>query len=293
MNRRLAVGLLSVVIAGATVLIASSAQAAQTTVQPAKPVQSVTLASTIALSNCSASLVRFPNSADTDQAMMLTNGHCYEGGFLSAGEVLVNEASSRPGTLLDASGDSVGSVRADQVLYATMTGTDVTLYRLTSTYDSIRSSTGATALTISAGHPTDGNAIGIPSGYWQQVWNCQINGFVPTLREDEWSWQDSIRYDTACDTIHGTSGSPIVDEASGEIVGINNTGNDDGQSCTLNNPCEVDENGNVTVHQGQSYGEETYWFNTCLNASNTLDLSTPGCMLPAPQAAAKEGKKAA
>ena len=113
MNRRLAVGLLSVVIAGATVLIASSAQAAQTTVQPAKPVQSVTLASTIALSNCSASLVRFPNSADTDQAMMLTNGHCYEGGFLSAGEVLVNEASSRPGTLLDASGDSVGSVRAD------------------------------------------------------------------------------------------------------------------------------------------------------------------------------------
>ena len=164
MNRRLAVGLLSVVIAGATVLIASSAQAAQTTVQPAKPVQSVTLASTIALSNCSASLVRFPNSADTDQAMMLTNGHCYEGGFLSAGEVLVNEASSRPGTLLDASGDSVGSVRADQVLYATMTGTDVTLYRLTSTYDSIRSSTGATALTISAGHPTDGNAIGIPSG---------------------------------------------------------------------------------------------------------------------------------
>jgi hypothetical protein len=272
---------MSLVTAGAAVLTASPAQA----------VQSVTLAGTIALSNCSASLVRFPNSAGTDQAMMLTNGHCYEGGMPSAGEVLVNRPSSRAGTLLDASGDSLGTVRADLVLYATMTDTDVTLYRLTSTYDSIRDSTGATALTISAGHPADGSAIGIPSGYWQQVWNCQINGFVPTLREDEWTWHDSIRYDTACDTIHGTSGSPVVDVASGLIVGINNTGNDNGETCTLNNPCEVDDAGNVTVHPGQSYGEETYWFTTCLDAANTLDLSTPGCLLPSPQGSADLGHR--
>jgi len=280
MYRRLAVGLMSVVVAGATVLTAAPAQA----------VQSVTLAGTIALSNCSASLVRFPNSADTDQAMMLTNGHCYEGGMPSAGQVLVNQSSNRSGTLLDASGNSLGTVRADLVLYATMTDTDVTLYRLTSTYDSIRNSTGATALTVAADHPTDGNAIGIPSSYWQQVWNCQVTGFVPTLREDQWTWHDSIRYDTACDTIHGTSGSPVVDVASGQVVGINNTGNDDGQSCTLNNPCEVDDGGNVTVHQGQSYGEQTYWFTTCLDANNTLDLNTPGCLLAKPSGADKEGR---
>jgi hypothetical protein len=272
MHRRLAVGLLSVAVAGAAVVTAAPAQA----------VQNVTLASTIALSNCSASLVRFPNSAGTDQAMMLTNGHCYEGGMPSAGEVLVNQPSTRSGTLLDESGNSLGTVRADTVLYATMTGTDVTLYRLTDTFDAISASTGATALTISADHPTDGAAIGIPSSYWQQVWNCQVNGFVPTLREDEWTWHDSIRYDTACDTIHGTSGSPVVDATSGQIVGINNTGNDNGESCTLNNPCEVDDAGNVTVHQGQSYGEETYWFTTCLDASNAIDLNTPGCLLPAP-----------
>jgi hypothetical protein len=280
MYRRLAVGLMSVLLAGAAVLTASPAQA----------VQSVTLASTIALSNCSASLVRFPDSADADRAMMLTNGHCYEGGFLSAGEVLVNRQSSRSGTLLDASGDSLGTVRADLVLYATMTGTDVTLYRLTSTYDSIRNSTGATALTISAEHPVDGSAIGIPSGYWQQVWNCQVNGFVSTLREDEWTWHDSIRYDTACDTIHGTSGSPVVDVASNQVVGINNTGNDNGQSCTLNNPCEVDENGNVTVHPGQSYGQETFWFTTCLDANHALDLNTPGCLLAKPSGSNEEGR---
>ena len=35
-----------------------------------------------ALSNCSASLVRYAESVSTDKALVLTNGHCYEGGFL-------------------------------------------------------------------------------------------------------------------------------------------------------------------------------------------------------------------
>src|SRR5690242_7009455 len=58
------VAVLTGVIAGPT-----AAQAATAT----------TLASTIALSNCSASLVRYPSSVGSDRAMMLTNGHCYEG----------------------------------------------------------------------------------------------------------------------------------------------------------------------------------------------------------------------
>ena len=53
------------------------------------------LTATIRLSNCSAALVRFPTSVSTDRAMMLTNGHCYEGGFLAAGQVLQNRTSSR------------------------------------------------------------------------------------------------------------------------------------------------------------------------------------------------------
>jgi len=249
---------------------------------PAHAVDAVTLNATIALNNCSASLVRYPTSVDSDRAMMLTNGHCYEGGFINNGVVLQNRASTRSGTLLNSSGTNVGTVRADQVIYATMTGTDVTLYRLNETYSALRTRTGVSALTISASHPTDGNAISIPSSFFKRIWNCNINGFVPTLREDQWSWHDSIRYTAACDTIHGTSGSPIVDVASNQIVGINNTGNDDGQQCTLNNPCEVDANGNISVHQGQSYGQQTYWFNTCLTATNAIDLSKPGCLLTKP-----------
>jgi putative Ig domain-containing protein/trypsin-like peptidase len=278
MFRRIAIGLAGAALTAGAVLTAPAAQATP----PAPTLQATTLASTIALSNCSASLVRFPSSQSTDRAMMLTNGHCYEGGFLGNGEVLTNVASTRSGTLLNASGGSLGTVRADRVLYATMTGTDVTLYRLNTTFASIQSSFGATALTVSDQHPVDGHAIDIPSSYWKQIWNCHINGFVPTLREDEWSWHDSVRYDPDCDTTHGTSGSPVIDSASGQIVAINNTGNDDGEQCTLNNPCEVDENGNISVHQGQSYAEETYWFTTCLDSANGIDLTKPGCLLTKP-----------
>ncbi|GAA1630593.1 S1 family peptidase [Actinoplanes couchii] len=252
------------------------------TAAPAQADVTVTLANTIALSNCSASLVRFPTSVSTDSAMMLTNGHCYEGGFIPAGRVIQNVSSTRSGTLLNSSGGSVATVRANRVLYATMTGTDVTLYRLNTTFANLSSSYGATPLTISAAHPTAGTGIGIPSGYWKRVWNCSIDGFVPTLRESTWTWTDSVRYNAGCDTIGGTSGSPIVSTATGDLIGINNTGNEDGASCTLNNPCEVSSTGVITVLKGRSYGQQTYWFTTCLNSSRAIDLTVSGCLLPKP-----------
>ena len=280
----------------ATVLTVSAAAAAPApagapavTASPSRvtpQLQAVGLASTIALSNCSGSLARYPSSLDTDRAMLLTNGHCYEGGFLSAGQVLVNRTSSRTGKLLNASGTAVATVKADLVLYATMTGTDVTLYRLNKTFAQIRSTSGGlNALTISSSHPVAGHAISIPSSYWKTTYSCAINGFVPTLREGDWTWHDSVRYrypDSGCQTIGGTSGSPIIDNASLQIVGINNTLNEQGQACTLDNPCEVNSDGSVTYTQGQNYGQETYWFTTCLTATNAIDLNKTGCLLTKP-----------
>ncbi|MBV6700673.1 putative Ig domain-containing protein [Kitasatospora aureofaciens] len=267
-----------VAVAGAGAVVAGGLTLAAA---PAHAVQASDLTATIALSNCSASLVRYPTSVDGDRALMLTNGHCLPT-MPNAGEVIQNVAAGRSGTLLDGAGNSLGTVQADQVLYATMTGTDVALYRLTDTYGSISSRYGVTALTINDGHPTDGAAMYIPSSYWKQVWNCSVNGFVPTLREDQWTWHDSLRYSAGCNTTHGTSGSPIVDSASGRIVGINNTGNDDGQMCTLNNPCEVAADGTTTATKGQSYGEETYWFTTCLGNGRVIDLNVSGCLLTKP-----------
>jgi hypothetical protein len=284
MRLRLALGLGAAILAGTVAVGAVPANAAvgATPANARSSAQAGGLESTIALNNCSASLVRYPTSHDTDRALMLTNGHCYEGGMPSAGQVLQNRSSSRSGKLLDSSGNTLGTVRADTLLYATMTNTDVALYRLTDTFATIKSRYGATALTISGSHPADGASMTIPSSYWKRVWNCQVNGFVGTLREAGWTFHDSIRYRSGCTTTHGSSGSPIIDSASGQVIGINNTGNDAGAMCTLNNPCEVDANGNTTATKGQSYGQETYWFTTCLAADNTINLSASGCLLTKP-----------
>ena len=236
----------------------------------------------IALDDCSGSLVRFTASLGTDLALVLTNGHCYEGRrFLKAGEVLSDVPSSRKFKLLNAQGTrSLGTLTASRVLYATMTRTDVTLYQLTETYDQIENEYGVRALTISSSHPRASTQIAVVSGYWKKIYSCSIDRFVNEVKEDVWTWRDSILYTPGCDTIGGTSGSPIIDVATGDVIGVNNTANEDGERCTLDNPCEVDGSGKVTVTEGARYGQETYLFYGCLGEDQSIDLNQPGCLLP-------------
>ncbi|MFR0357932.1 trypsin-like serine peptidase [Streptomyces sediminimaris] len=249
---------------------------------PAPAVKAVGFAGTVSLSNCSGSVVRFPDSAESDPALVMTNGHCLETGFPEPGEVITGQSSSRAFGLLNSSGRKIATLRADQVVYSTMTDTDVTIYRLTTTYAAIRSSYGISPLTVQNTHPTAGTAITVVSGYWRRTYACSVDGFVYRLKEGDWTWKDSVRYTSACQTIGGTSGSPVIDDATGKVVAVNNTGNEDGRRCTENNPCEVDENGNVTVHEAINYAEETYQIPACFTAGNRLDLSAPGCVLPKP-----------
>ncbi|MGW7821344.1 trypsin-like serine peptidase [Streptomyces puniciscabiei] len=279
MNKPLLAALSSLAIAG---LGATPAVAAPHTTAAAKPKATVNFAGTVALSNCSGSVIRFPNSADSDPALVLTNGHCLETGFPDPGQVITGQSSSRTFGLLNASGSKVATLRANQVVYSTMTDTDVTIYRLTTTYAQIKSAYGISPLTVNDTHPTAGTAIKVVSGYWKRTYSCSIDGFVYRLKEGDWTWKDSVRYTSSCNTIGGTSGSPVIDTTTGKVVAVNNTGNEDGETCTVNNPCEVDENGNVTIHQGINYAEETYQIPACFTTGNKLDLGAAGCVLPKP-----------
>jgi hypothetical protein len=244
--------------------------------------QAVDFAGTVALSNCSGSVVRMPDSEADDPALVLSNGHCLESGFPGPGEVIVDQPSTRTFGLLNSAGTRVATLRASKIAYATMTDTDVSLYQLTSTYQQIQNSYGISALELNAAHPTAGTAIKVVSGYWKRIYSCSIDGFAYRLKEGSWTWKDSIRYTSACNTIGGTSGSPVIDDATGKVVAVNNTGNEDGGRCTDNNPCEVDESGNVTVRQGINYGQETYQIVPCVGLDNKIDLSRSGCTLPKP-----------
>ncbi|MGW6523195.1 S1 family peptidase [Streptomyces sp. NPDC054962] len=261
---------------------AASAVTAHTKAAAAPTLQAVNLAGTVALSNCSGSVVRFPNSLDTDPALVLSNGHCLSTGFPEPGEVLVNQASSRTFGLLNSAGTRVATLRASKLAYGTMTDTDVSIYQLTSTYATIKNSYGISALTVQDTHPTAGTAITVASGYWKRLYSCNIDGFVYRLKEGDWTWKDSVRYTSACQTIGGTSGSPVIDQSTGKVVAVNNTGNEDGARCTENNPCEVDASGTVTVRQGINYAQETYLIPACFTTGNQLNLSATACTLPKP-----------
>ncbi|MFF5489589.1 S1 family peptidase [Streptomyces virginiae] len=285
MNKPLTGALLSLLLLGAAVGPAVAAPTAPTDTPPTAPVATaaaVDFAGTVALSNCSGSVVRAPGSGPNDLALVLSNGHCLESGFPAAGEVVKDRPSSRSFSLLNSAGSKVGTLRASKVAYATMTDTDISIYQLTRTYAQIQSQYGISALTLDGARPTQGSAIKVVSGYWKRIYGCNVDGFAYRLKEGDWTWKDSVRYTSACNTIGGTSGSPVVDTATGKIVAVNNTGNEDGARCTVNNPCEVDQNGNVTVRQGINYAQQTYIVVPCIAPGNKIDLNRPGCTLPKP-----------
>lgn len=238
----------------------------------------------VGMSNCSASFVRFKQSSENDLGMVLTNGHCTGGEFgrmMRPGEVYYNQARRYSVYLLDQNANRIATLRAEKIIYATMTNTDMALLQLNQTYREIKQATGVDALVLADHRSEPGLAIEIPSGYWKRTYTCQLEAFVPTLKEAQWTFKDSLRYsESGCEVIGGTSGSPIVSASSGEVVAINNTGNESGQRCTMNNPCEVDEAGNVKVIPGRGYGQQIYWVYACLNAQGVFDLSVPTCTLP-------------
>lgn len=236
----------------------------------------------VKLDNCSGSLVRYETSKETDQAMVLTNGHCLSlgNGFLKPNEIVYNQATHRSFGLYNSKAVIAGRVDATHVIYGTMTGTDMALYRLKQTYSEIYTAYGVQPLVLDSKKTTPAKPIEILSGYWKRGYACTVDKFVGKILEDAWTFQDSIKYSQpGCETIPGTSGSPIIDSSTRKVVGVNNTGNDDGELCTMNNPCEVDENGEKKAYQGASYGQQTYWVYSCLTENNEINLLKEGCKL--------------
>lgn len=238
----------------------------------------------IALNNCSGSLVRFQKSTAEDFAMVLTNGHCLSGGMPKPGVVIVDQNVNRELYVLSPTdGTKIGSVQATKILYATMTKTDMTLYQLKQTYREIEEKYSVHALTLANRFPSVGEGIDIVSGYWRRGYTCRVDAIVHELREAGWTMVDSIRYSRpGCETIGGTSGSPIISLDTKEVVGVNNTGNESGQKCTMNNPCEVDAAGTITYEKGLSYGQQVSLVYGCLTSDLKIDLNIAGCQLAKP-----------
>ena len=253
-----------------------SANAFPTFTRPKPPVGTtqVDLNGIAQLPNCSGSIIRLTNNPEA-KVIVLSNGHCID--LLKPGTYRSDDALNETIGLFGPQSQLVRA-RSTRVVYATMTATDISLIELNVTYKDLQKHNIASFL-LSPQVAPPGTPIIMASGYFKTAVKCKVDALVYQLKEDAWTFMNSYKY-SGCDARHGTSGSPLIAIQTGEIVGINNTGNDSGERCTMNNPCEVDKDGKVTVIQGMNYGQQTNVILSCVNPQGLFDLSVAGCVLP-------------
>ncbi|MFD8323006.1 trypsin-like serine protease [Kitasatospora purpeofusca] len=250
-----------------------------TDVPPIDPVPNVEGAAKVG--NCLGSVVRPPTARPKDPALVLTNGHCVPSGRPAPGTALVDRPADlkNPVTINDSAGYTRTTARATRLVYATMSGTDIALYRLDKTYAQLAEE-GAKVFRLSTTPMRRGDRLSMAYSFNRPA--CTVEAVVPHLREGGYQQDHAVRYATSdnCVSRPGHSGSALLAPDGETVVGINNTHNRDGEQCTDNNPCEVGRDGSVTAVQGRSYGQQVHRIAACLTAGSRLDLNRPGCALP-------------
>ncbi len=232
----------------------------------------------VALRGCSAAIVKY-TADENAKAVVLTNGHCV--GMLDDGPTAVylhKPYSSSANAFIDMN-KSV-SARTTEIIYGMMAPHDLALLQLNMTYKELAAK-GVNSFGLDATPAPVGESIFLASGYFQDVHQCDVVGIIYRIVEDIWTNENSYKYRN-CGSRHGTSGSPLISARSGLVIGVNYTGNDSGGRCTYNNPCEVDEHGNVTVEKGAGYGDQIYKILSCVDTTGNFNLDVPGCLLPKP-----------
>ncbi|SDD41386.1 Trypsin [Rhodococcus tukisamuensis] len=249
-----------------------------TNVPPDDPIPNVE--GTARVGDCQGAVVRALTARPEDPALALTNGHCVVGERPAPGTAVVDQPANleRPISINDPAGYPQSTARATRLVYATMTGTDIALYRLDKTYAQLAEE-GAKVFQLSTTAMRVDDPLSM--AYESSRPQCVVEAVVPHLREDGYQQDDAVRYapSDTCTSKAGYSGSVLLASDVNTVVGINNTHNRDGEQCTDNNPCEVGPDGTVTAVKGRSYGQQVYQIAACLDTGSQLNLSRPDCAL--------------
>jgi hypothetical protein len=240
------------------------------------------LANTVRLPGpCSGSLVIFEGRTVSEKALVLTAGHC----TLRApgpGEVFKNLKQELPLAINSVKFEGRKACAATSaLLYASMTGIDIALYELTESYQELEERTGAVPFVVSRESIVPPNTkLRAPSGRHENEQECVFDADIPRVKEFLWIWGPLMRL-SGCTFIGGASGSPLISENTGQVVGVVSAFfSASNQPCSLMNPCEVDANGQSSVRsKGTSYGQYASRLAACVNSSGYLDASTQTCGL--------------
>jgi hypothetical protein len=229
---------------------------------------------TVRLPGCSGAIVQVTDDMGS-KALMLSNGHCVS--QEKADTFSVDKPPINRNLIAFSSSGAAVPITAIRMLYASMTDTDLGLVELEQTYADLLKKRVHPFKIASESAPV-GTIVRMPSTFFKTVEECKIAIIAVNLREDHFHWVHSYGYD-GCHSIKNTSGSPLIGLTSRRIVGLNNTRNVAGKRCALDNPCEVDAKGAITVVPDRSYGQQVYPLLACFGGNGKFDLSLKSCDL--------------
>lgn len=219
-------------------------------------------------------------------AYLLTNGHCaqeWDGNAVNIDQP-ADGWEAVFNYFIDTQDRQI-AVPAAKVAYSTMKGRDIAIIELDSTVGELMAQ-GIMPLDLADVEP-EGSwpmivigapVTGVPPeiAYLRQE-ACTANGRAG-LFEFVWHFDDAFRNN--CQDIYGgSSGSPVLESGTDEIVALMNTTNIGGlTSCYLGAPCEVTTAGTV-FRPDTSYATPVVGLDACFNAYGTFTLNAEGCPL--------------
>ncbi len=238
-------------------------------------------------STCTAFFIQTPGNGP---AYALTAGHCYS---LNAQEVFLDIAlSSIRSVTFNYFADSRTEripVPIRRIAYSTMKGWDIMLLELNTTRAELASRIAPLAL--EPADPPAGEPISVygipasffdPNGRYLRRSRCSLGGRADLL---EFTWHFyNVRRNDCEDIVGGISGSPVLSERTGRVIGIVNTTthlawNSGGDfDCYAGRPCEI-ANRAQRVEEETSYSVPVAGLLQCFTPSGQFSVAGEGCPL--------------
>ncbi|MBL8228731.1 MAG: trypsin-like peptidase domain-containing protein [Bryobacterales bacterium] len=243
--------------------------------------------------NCTATLLKVASEAPPGApAYVLTAGHCIEE-QADPNAVYANRPEEGFEFVLNWFIDSQQQQRVipvRRVTYSTMKGQDLAILELAASHDELAAA-GFRALEIAATGPANGievEAVHAPVSNvpederFLRISTCRLEG-TANLVEYHWFFYDTWK-NRCADIWGGSSGSPLLDRGTGQILAVTNTttsgpsargGNWD---CFAGRPCEVTRDG-ARVVESMNYAIPVHGLRQCFNAAGVFSLNQRSCPL--------------
>jgi hypothetical protein len=196
--------------------------------------------------DCSGSLFKMPGMNDSQKALVLTDAHCigigsFRGQYPDDGELLLNHTVDN--SVIVRKTKNEGGERFDykKILFASMTGTDLAVIELESSYKQLTDK-GYAVYSVAQELPKAGMTIEFDSYNRNVHSTCEVEKMIPLIKEGPWTWKNFARMKTgdSCRYQPGQSGTAGIEKSSKLIYALAQTMYEGGRPCTFNNPCEVD-----------------------------------------------------